>query len=149
MMDAQVEPENQHSVALSPTSVTYDDNRYSYDPDQSTDVWNYGDILQFTVSRSSIHPFHLHIYPMQIQEGCSPHEVGEFYDTISSLDSHCVVKFRVYGEPGKAVMHCHLLRHEDNGAMTWANVVGGPDLALEPFPSPDSCKPDSAPVGIF
>eukprot|EP00008_Paramoeba_atlantica_P014370 CAMPEP_0201492018 /NCGR_PEP_ID=MMETSP0151_2-20130828/32020_1 /ASSEMBLY_ACC=CAM_ASM_000257 /TAXON_ID=200890 /ORGANISM="Paramoeba atlantica, Strain 621/1 / CCAP 1560/9" /LENGTH=502 /DNA_ID=CAMNT_0047878665 /DNA_START=48 /DNA_END=1556 /DNA_ORIENTATION=- len=139
MTDIEVNATNQHSVALSPTAVTYDDKQYSYDASKSTDTWEYGSVLQFTVSRSNVHPFHLHAFPMQIIEGCSPHEQGEFYDTISSLETNCVVKFRALGEPGKVPMHCHLLAHEDNGAMTWVWVEGGPDLAANPYPPVDSC----------
>jgi FtsP/CotA-like multicopper oxidase with cupredoxin domain len=82
------------------------------------------------------HPFHLHIYHQQVQGACSggAFEDGEYYDTISGS---CDIRFdsnpaTTTAYDGKTIMHCHILKHEDQGAMGWANsVVGGiqaPDL---------------------
>ena len=54
--------------------------------------------------------------------GCGAHEEGEFYDTLSS--GSCKVRFKTADFGQRMVMHCHVLSHEDNGAMTWMNVVG-------------------------
>jgi FtsP/CotA-like multicopper oxidase with cupredoxin domain len=83
------------------------------------------------------HPFHLHIYHQQVQGACSggAFEDGEFYDTISGS---CDIRFDtdpVTTTPyeGITIMHCHILKHEDQGAMGWANsLVGEPAPPLPP-----------------
>jgi FtsP/CotA-like multicopper oxidase with cupredoxin domain len=84
------------------------------------------------------HPFHLHIYHQQVQGACSggAFEDGEFYDTISGS---CDIRFDTRPEyttsyNGITIMHCHILKHEDQGAMGWARAV---DMGFdaEPFPN--------------
>jgi FtsP/CotA-like multicopper oxidase with cupredoxin domain len=83
------------------------------------------------------HPFHLHIYHIQVDGGCGDYEDGEFYDVISE---NCDLRFNlnagtssVYA--GKTIMHCHILEHEDQGAMGWLKVVG-PVNGAQPIPAP-------------
>jgi len=76
-----------------------------------------------TTSRG--HPFHMHIYRVQVVSGCVEHEIGEWYDTISSM-GECVVRFPAVNFGGRVVFHCHVLPHEDNGAMAWLNVLNSP-----------------------
>lgn len=91
--------------------------------------------------------FHLHVYHMQVVQpgGCEHHEEGQWYDVISSSVS-CLVRFRMADYGGRVVLHCHFLKHEDSGAMTWIDVVGGPDpdaLNIHYCPG-DSCSPDGS-----
>ena len=80
------------------------------------------------------HPFHLHVYHQQVQGVCNggDFEDGEYYDTISGS---CDIRFDTDPQTtssydGRTIMHCHILQHEDNGAMGWANA------ALGGFPAP-------------
>jgi FtsP/CotA-like multicopper oxidase with cupredoxin domain len=75
------------------------------------------------------HPFHLHIYHVQIDGSCADYEDGEYYDVVAN---NCAIRFdldsthpdaTVY--EGRTIMHCHILEHEDQGAMGWTDVVGG------------------------
>ena len=83
------------------------------------------------------HPFHLHVYHQQVQGNCNSgaFEDGEYYDTISGS---CDVRFdtdpaTTSAYEGRTIMHCHILQHEDNGAMGWADVIGGfPPPTLPP-----------------
>jgi hypothetical protein len=75
------------------------------------------------------HPFHLHVYHQQVQGVCSggDFEDGEYYDTISGS---CDIRFdtdpaTTTAYDGRTIMHCHILQHEDNGAMGWADMIGG------------------------
>jgi FtsP/CotA-like multicopper oxidase with cupredoxin domain len=75
------------------------------------------------------HPFHLHVYHQQVQGACSggAFEDGEYYDTISGS---CDIRFdtdpvTTTAYDGRTIMHCHILQHEDNGAMGWANATLG------------------------
>lgn len=114
-------------------------NRRSWDPDQSLAVMQYEDVQEWTIQGSGKHPFHLHVYHMQIVTlgGCGHHEEGQYYDVISSSDGDCTVRFRMADIAGRVVLHCHNLQHEDNGAMTWIDVIGGP--------SPDTSNIDYCP----
>jgi FtsP/CotA-like multicopper oxidase with cupredoxin domain len=83
------------------------------------------------------HPFHLHIYHMQADGTCGEYEDGEFYDVISE---NCQLRFDLNAETssvfsGKTIMHCHILEHEDQGAMGWLKVVG-PVSGTQPIPAP-------------
>lgn len=80
------------------------------------------------------HPFHLHIYHVQIDGSCADYEDGEYYDVVAN---NCTIRFdldqnssSVY--QGRTIMHCHILEHEDQGAMGWTDVIGG--LAPPAFP---------------
>jgi FtsP/CotA-like multicopper oxidase with cupredoxin domain len=78
-----------------------------------------GKVQQWTIKGATNHPFHLHVYHMQMDGACGAFEDGEYYDTIAA--SPCDVRFdlnpatsTVYD--GGTVMHCHILDHEDQGA---------------------------------
>jgi len=82
---------------------------------------------EWTIKGATNHPFHLHVYHMQTTYDCGDFEAGEYYDTI---DSGCVVRLDLNDNTGSVfdggtVMHCHVLAHEDQGAMGWIDVVGG------------------------
>ena len=113
-----------YSVALSGAQI----NGESWDEFNPLDVIDYGNVYEWTISGSGAHPFHLHLYHMKIVSpgGCGAHKEGEFYDTISASGS-CVVQFKAIDIGQRMVMHCHVLSHEDNGAMHWIDVTGTPN----------------------
>lgn len=85
-------------------------------------------VQEWTIKGSGQHPFHLHVYHVQPQQTCGDFEAGEFYDVLSA--GRCDVRFdlnpatsTVYD--GRTIMHCHILEHEDQGAMGWLDVLGG------------------------
>merc|ERR1712013_617125 len=51
-------------------------------------------------------------------------EPGDWYD---SIDFEATVRFHVDTFGGKVVIHCHKLKHEDEGLMGVVNIVGGCD----------------------
>lgn len=84
-------------------------------------------VQDWSIKGAVNHPFHLHVYHFQAQAGCGgDFEEGEYYDTIAG---NCSVRFdlRPQSKPyeGRTIMHCHILGHEDQGAMTWMDVIGG------------------------
>jgi FtsP/CotA-like multicopper oxidase with cupredoxin domain len=83
------------------------------------------------------HPFHLHVYHMQADGTCGEYEDGEFYDVISE---NCDLRFDLNAGSstvyeGKTIMHCHVLEHEDQGAMGWLKVIA-PVSGPQPIPAP-------------
>jgi FtsP/CotA-like multicopper oxidase with cupredoxin domain len=85
----------------------------------------YNQVHEWTLLQTAKHPFHLHLYHMQIATsgGCGSHEEGEFYDTISA-PGNCTVRFRTADIGQRCVLHCHVLFHSDSGSMSWVNVTG-------------------------
>ncbi|MDH5446397.1 MAG: multicopper oxidase domain-containing protein [Gammaproteobacteria bacterium] len=82
-------------------------------------------VQEWGIQGAQNHPFHLHVYHFQVQRDCGDFEAGEYYDTLAA---NCDVRFDLTAETafrGKTIMHCHILDHEDQGAMTYANVLGG------------------------
>ncbi len=85
-------------------------------------------VQAWSIKGATNHPFHLHIYHFQAQAGCGgDFEQGEYYDTMAGI---CEVRFDLSTATstpyaGRTIMHCHILAHEDEGAMGWANVIGG------------------------
>jgi hypothetical protein len=93
-----------------------------------------GAVQELTIKGATNHPYHQHVYHMQPQAACGDFEAGEWYDTIAS---NCQVRFdldpatsSVYD--GRTIMHCHILAHEDQGAMGWFDVVGGSPPPVHP-----------------
>lgn len=89
-----------------------------------------GHIQQWNIKGAQQHPFHLHIYHLQMVNNCGNYERGEYYDVVAT---NCDVRFDLSSDPdsgayaygGRTIMHCHILSHEDQGAMGWADVIGG------------------------
>ncbi len=86
-----------------------------------------GYVQQWNV-KAGAHPFHLHVYHFQMNGACGEFEDGEYYDTLGG--GPCETRFdlnpatsSVYD--GTTIMHCHILDHEDQGAMGWADIIGG------------------------
>jgi hypothetical protein len=75
----------------------------------------------------------LHIYHVQVQNDCGPYEAGEYYDVIAG---NCDLRFDLSKEAGafegRTIFHCHILQHEDQGAMGWLRVDGGNPPPLMP-----------------
>lgn len=85
------------------------------------------DVQEWSLSGNVRHPFHLHIYHVQALVDDRDFEAGEYYDVVASqmdvrfdLNAATTTTFS-----GHTIMHCHILEHEDQGAMGWLNVVGG------------------------
>jgi FtsP/CotA-like multicopper oxidase with cupredoxin domain len=91
-------------------------------------------LQEWTVKGARQHPFHLHVYHVQMATDCGEYEAGEYYDVIAT---NCDVRFDLDASTstvyeGRTIMHCHILAHEDQGAMGWADVIGG--IAPPTFP---------------
>ena len=59
------------------------------------------------------------------------YEVGEYYDVYRCEG---VVRFKAVRFAGKAILHCHMVKHEDQGLMGWINVTGDGEYPLNSSP---------------
>ena len=123
--------DNTESVNMGARTI----NGSKYDNDVPTFELPANGLQQWTLKGARNHPFHLHIYHVQINGNCADYEDGEYYDVVAN---NCTIRFdldqnssSVY--QGRTIMHCHILEHEDQGAMGWTDVLGG--LAPPVFPA--------------
>jgi len=96
-----------------------------FDADVANLTLNADGIQEWSLNGATNHPFHLHVYHVQVQNDCGPYEGGEYYDTVAG---NCDLRFDMGpGEAyeGRTIFHCHILEHEDQGAMGWMDVIGG------------------------
>ena len=93
----------------------------SFDPDRVDQQVSIGTVEEWTIRNTSPmdHPFHLHIWPMQIirAEGAETAEL-DIRDVVDvPAGSSVVVRIAFDRFPGRTVYHCHILDHEDLGMM--------------------------------
>jgi len=124
-------PVNTETVNMGARTI----NGNKYHPDVPTFSIPANGLQEWTLKGARNHPFHLHIYHVQINGACGDFEDGEYYDVVAN---NCAIRFdlseldsSVY--EGRTIMHCHILEHEDQGAMGWTDVIGG--LAPPEFPA--------------
>ena len=141
--------DNQFSISMTAAQI----NGQSWDPLNALTTLDFDTVQEWTLSSVGAHPFHIHLYHMQVVTpgGCGGmHEYGEWYDT---MGADCTVRFRTADVGQRCVLHCHVLSHEDNGAMGWVDVVNAPlqattnpsvgeqDCSSSCVPEPGVCTP--------
>jgi hypothetical protein len=96
-----------------------------WDPEIPLGTIAYDQVHEWTLQQTSRHPFHIHLYHMQVVTpgGCGAYEEGEWYDTISAPEN-CTVRFLTADFGQMCVLHCHVLFHQDAGSMAWVDVTG-------------------------
>ena len=93
----------------------------SYDPDQALIRTHVGAVEEWNfVNRSTEgHPVHVHVNSMQVDtQYLSPTQPRHCDVLWVPANSSVKVRIRFKQWSGKAVMHCHILYHEDQGMMT-------------------------------
>ena len=109
MMDEDVPEENQFAIQVSRDSI----NKRYWDKDIPVKQLAYNEVQEWELPNTVSHPFHTHLYHMQIVEegGCGDgYKEGEFYDTICT-DQPCRVRFRTSDFGQRLVVHCHVMLH--------------------------------------
>jgi FtsP/CotA-like multicopper oxidase with cupredoxin domain len=78
-------------------------------------------VEEWTLTNSSPmdHPFHLHVWPMQIVEDRGKTPDAAVWRDVVNVPANGQVKVRVAFKDftGRSVYHCHILDHEDSGMM--------------------------------
>ncbi len=127
-------PSNTESVKLGARTI----NGQKFDHDLPTFTLSADGVEEWKLTGAQNHPFHLHIYHVQVIGDCGEYEDGEYYDTVAG---NCTIRFDINPTTtsvyeGKTIMHCHILEHEDQGAMGWADVLGSAGVIGAPtFPA--------------
>jgi FtsP/CotA-like multicopper oxidase with cupredoxin domain len=93
----------------------------SFDPARVDTAVAAGAIEEWTLRNTSPmdHPFHLHVWPMQIIEQSSQKTATPLWQDVVNVPARGSVRVRIAFDDftGKSVYHCHILDHEDNGMM--------------------------------
>ena len=80
-----------------------------------------GSVEEWTLTNASPmdHPFHLHVWPMQIIEENGQSVDDAIWQDVVNVPANGRVKVRVAFKDfrGRSVYHCHILDHEDLGMM--------------------------------
>ncbi len=97
--------------------------------------------------RSSPFLIPLSRYHQQVVAGCGAgHLAGEYYDTIAAgAGGPCVVRFVTRTHAARVMLHCHVLGHEDAGAMGWIHVVPDDDVRYDTRPCCQLGRPCATP----
>jgi len=121
MISEQVPEQNILNIEVTRDSI----NGKIWDPDVPLQSLAFNEVYQFELPNTQNHPFHIHLYHMQVMtpNGCGPHLEGEFYDTISAAGP-CTVRFLTADFGQRLVVHCHVMFHSDLGSMAWFDVKG-------------------------
>eukprot|EP00483_Globobulimina_turgida_P002653 UN02657 len=85
-----------------------------------------GSVNLWSFSGLSSHPFHIHVNHFQLTNGQNT-DYAQNGDWIDTLTDAFAAKFRAVRYGGEVVLHCHVLEHEDNGAMATIKIEGGCD----------------------
>jgi FtsP/CotA-like multicopper oxidase with cupredoxin domain len=132
LRDLRDEPvSNFERVSMGARSI----NGAKFDVDVPTFTTIADGVQEWNVKGATNHPFHLHVYHFQAQDDCGDYEAGEYYDTMAAA---CNVRFDLNPQTstvyeGMTILHCHILDHEDQGAMGWMDVIGGDPAPFFPY----------------
>jgi FtsP/CotA-like multicopper oxidase with cupredoxin domain len=124
---------NVHNESISMGARTINGSKYNHsEPNLSLPTTQ---VQEWSLSGAVQHPFHLHIYHVQALANDGDFEAGEYYDVVSAKMSVRFDLNQATSSPysGRTILHCHILSHEDRGAMGWLDVNGG--AAPPSFPS--------------
>lgn len=99
-----------------------------FDPDRVDQRVVAGSVEEWTLRNPTPmdHPFHLHVWPMQVVEVDGATEAGPVWRDVVNVPARgeAVVRIRFARYSGRTVYHCHILDHEDAGMM--ATVEASP-----------------------
>ncbi len=93
-----------------------------FDPARVDQSLTLDTVEEWTITNPTMmdHPFHLHVWPMQIIDapGSDPHGPPDWRDVVIVPAGRSVtVRIPVRDFAGRTVCHCHILDHEDLGMM--------------------------------
>ncbi|WP_199711355.1 multicopper oxidase family protein [Tessaracoccus antarcticus] len=87
-----------------------------------------GAVEEWTIRNSTTmdHPFHLHVWPMQVVEESGTRVAEPMWRDVVNVPAGGSIKVLVdfARHPGRSVYHCHILDHEDAGMMAVVDVGG-------------------------
>jgi len=95
-----------------------------------------GSVVEMELEGANIHPIHIHVNHQQLIESGPGlrgyHEdamggftrLGDWHDTVQSYSRRTLIRMQLDKYVGPMTLHCHVLRHEDEGMMNTIAVQG-------------------------
>ncbi|WP_172806666.1 multicopper oxidase family protein [Endozoicomonas arenosclerae] len=109
-------------------------NDTTFNPEQPVYKSDMETVQEWTLVNADYHSFHLHVSPFQLPETVSTtgnyFQIGDWHDTLfipylpEEAENSIKVRFQPERYTGNYVMHCHILPHEDQGMMAYAQFAG-------------------------
>ncbi|GGG57000.1 hypothetical protein GCM10011374_19790 [Kocuria dechangensis] len=104
-----------------PGMMSFTINGQEFDPGRLDETVRAGTVEEWILTNSSPmdHPFHLHVWPMQVVEDGNRDLAEPVWLDVVNIPARGRVVVRVAFDdfPGRTVYHCHILDHEDLGMM--------------------------------
>ena len=99
---------------------------HPFEADRIDQLVNTGTVEEWVITNPTPmdHPFHLHVWPMQLIEEAGQSVSGLARRDVVNVPAHGRVRVLVdfARHPGRSVYHCHILDHEDLGMMASVEV---------------------------
>jgi FtsP/CotA-like multicopper oxidase with cupredoxin domain len=110
-----------HKDVMSGKSGAFTINGEAFNMDKINTTVTDGTVEEWTIVNKTTmqHPFHLHIWPMQVTQVADTPLDFVLYQDVVTVPNGSSVKVRVAFNTyqGKTLYHCHILDHEDQGMM--------------------------------
>lgn len=107
--------------AMGGMSGNFTINGAAFNPDVVNTRVSLGTVEEWTIINATTmdHPFHLHVWPMQVlTSGNISYQGTQYRDVVNvPANSQSIVRVHFDQFAGQAVYHCHILDHEDFGMM--------------------------------
>lgn len=109
------------TLELNMSGMSFTIDGKTFDHERVDQHLTMGDIEEWIITNPSMmdHPFHIHVWQFQVTEASDQGLVSPGLKDTVVVPAGGWVKFvlHITDFPGKAVYHCHILDHEDQGMM--------------------------------
>lgn len=82
-----------------------------------------GEAVRVKLINRTVFPHGMHLHGMHFREVRADGTFGPMRDTILSIPNELLDIAFVADNPGKWLVHCHMLAHAASGMTTWINVA--------------------------
>ena len=134
LADAKIAQQRTVDLSESPDGLSFFINGKQFDPTTSVfpDPAKLGTVEEWTILNESgeDHPFHLHtstFQEMSVNGTAVPYthmqDVVPVPHAVSGVPGKVVIRIPIEDYPGRWMFHCHIGAHEDNGMMSFLDVV--------------------------
>lgn len=98
-------------------------NHISHLPDEPFGTFKQGETVRMTLVNDTSFPHGIHLHGHHFYEVDDAGEIGDLRDTtlVNGRESRDIIC--VFDNPGKWLLHCHMLSHQAGGMKTWVEVV--------------------------
>lgn len=82
-----------------------------------------GEVVRIKIDNRTVFPHAMHLHGMHFREVVAGENLGPLRDTILSIPGETTDIVFVADNPGKWLLHCHMLGHAAAGMTTWIDVA--------------------------